>query len=91
MDIRHAAAINAADMLMRFDITVETCLPPAPLQLLDKTRLNKLIEIAIDGPQADAGHPLTDDVEEVRGGGMGVEPAEFLDDEVPLARVSLWA
>ena len=90
VDIRHGPAADATDMLMRIDIAVETGLAPAAFQPLDHPRLGQLIEVSIDRSQTDAGQPPADDVEQVRGGGVGVEPAEFLDDEVPLARVSLW-
>jgi hypothetical protein len=89
VDIRHGSAVDAADVLMMLDIAVEPGLTPAALQPLDHARLRKLVEIPIDRPEADAGHPPADDIEQVRRGGMGGEAAEFLEDQLPLSGVSL--
>jgi hypothetical protein len=79
------AALDTAYVIVPVRVAVESLFGAGHVHLDDRALANEKIEVAVDCAETDPGEPFPDSPVKIGGRGMGLEPLELVEDDVPLA------
>ena len=88
VNIVHSAALDATNVVVWPDISVEARFPAAEVQLLDRAQPGKQLQIPVDGSETESWKPATDNLVKTGSGRVRCEPLKFLENHLPLPGMS---
>jgi hypothetical protein len=89
VNIVQPPTLDAANVVVPLDISVESSLAAAEIELLDRPQPGEQFQIAIHGPKADLWQPAPHDLVKPGSGRVRCELLEFLKNHQPLPGTSL--
>jgi hypothetical protein len=89
VNIVEPAAFYAPHVIVMLDISVESGLAAAKIELVDHSEPGQQLQVAIHGPEADFGHFAADKLVQPHGGRVRSDLLEFLQNHLSLPRHAL--